>query len=335
MSLGKPRGVCVKCVASRRRLGRTVSSRLYLLVLLKTVQRLGYFPLPAEVPPAIVSFLTNAIGARPVSPRAMQEEEKSQARRRFVEAIRDHLKIKPITKETDQAIELAAMQAAQTKQELADIINVVIEELIRQRYELPAFSRLNRSAQRVRNEVNERYFRTLTDPLPLAVLTQFDAMLTVAPNQLLSGWQQLKQEPKKPTNTEVRQYLDHVKWLKSWATELPAVDHIPMVKRTQYVHEARALDATDLRATQHNKRYALMVLLFHAQLCKALYDAVDMFVRKLRKIHTGAEEQLQQYYLEHQKRAEKLVSQLRDVLEAFQEGDRPGALQTHRRGHAR
>jgi hypothetical protein len=50
-------------------------------------------------------------------------------------------------------------------------------------------------------------------------------------------------------------------------------------------------------------------------------DAVDMFIRKLRKIHSGAEEQMQRYYLEHQKRAEKLVSQLRDVLEAFQDGE--------------
>lgn len=47
-----------------------------------------------------------------------------------------------------------------------------------------------------------------------------------------------------------------------------------------------------MRAIQPSKRYALMVLLFHAQLSKALDDAVDMYVRKLR-----------------------------DVLEAFQEGE--------------
>ncbi len=304
-----------------RRTARTAPARLYLMVLLKSVQRLGYFPMLADMPPIIVSFLTKAIGARTIPMREVQAEEKSNTRQRFMEAVRSYLKIKPVTGETDAAIHLAATQAAQTKQELADIINVVIEELIRQRFELPAFSSLNRTAQRVRNQVNEQYFRSLTAPLPPEVIAQFDAMLAVAPDQLISGWQQLKQDPKKPTNTEVRQYLEHVKWLKSWATELPAVDHIPVVKRTQYVHEARALDAADLKAVQHNKRYALMVMLFHAQLSKALDDAVDMFIRKLRKIHSGAEEQLQQYYLDHQKRAEKLVSQLRNVLEAFQEGE--------------
>jgi hypothetical protein len=34
------------------------------------------------------------------------------------------------------AIQDAATEAAQTKHELADIINVVIEELVRQRFEL-------------------------------------------------------------------------------------------------------------------------------------------------------------------------------------------------------
>lgn len=303
-----------------RRLGKTITGRLYLLVLLKTVQRLGYFVMLADVPPAILAFLTKSIGARAVATRELLALEKSNTRQRFMEAIREHLKIKPISKDTDAAILNAAQNAAQTKQDLADIVNVIIEELIRQRFELPAFSGINRTAQRVRNRVNENYFRTLSEPLRSEVIIQFDSMLLPHPVHQISGWQQLKREPKKPTNTEIKYYLEHVKWLKSWAGQLPTVSHIPIVKYHQYVDEARALDTPDLRAIKPSKRYALMIVLFHAQLGKALDDAVDMFVRKLRKIHYGAEEQLRDYYLEHQKRAEKLVSQLRDVLEAFQEG---------------
>jgi hypothetical protein len=213
------------------------------------VQRLAYFPVLSEVPPPIVEFLAKSINGRGATRGGLAAEEKTQARRRFVDVIRTSLNIKPITEETDLAIDTAAMEAAQTKQDLADIINVVIEELVRQRFELPAFSRLNRSAQRVRNKVNEAYFKTLTTLLAPAVIAQFDAMLAVSAGQVTSGWQQLKQDPKKPTNNEVRQYLEHVQWLKSWSTELPAVDHIPAVKRTQYVHEARALDAACESAT--------------------------------------------------------------------------------------
>jgi hypothetical protein len=53
---------------------------------------------------------------------------------------------------------------------------------------------------------------------------------------------------------------------------------------------------------------------------KALDDAADMLIRKLRNLHSTAEENLKQYHLDHQKRTEKLVAQLWDVLHAFQEG---------------
>lgn len=36
----------------------------------------------------------------------------------------------------------AARKAAQTKEHLADIVNVMLEELVKQHYELPAFIRL-------------------------------------------------------------------------------------------------------------------------------------------------------------------------------------------------
>lgn len=168
-----------------RRLTRTAPARLYVMVLLKSVQRLGYFPMLVDVPSAILSFLTKAIGSRSIPLRIVQSEEKSNARQRFMEAIRAYQEIKPVNRETEVAIQRAATQAAQTKQELADIINVVIEELIRQRFELPAFSRLNRTAQRVRNQVNERYFRSLTDTVTPEVLARFDALLVVAPNPTL------------------------------------------------------------------------------------------------------------------------------------------------------
>lgn len=305
-----------------RRNAKTPAAKLYLALLLKTVMRLGYFPMLNEIPAPIVAFIGKKLGMGSIPARDLLEEEKRHhSRVRCMEAIRAYVKIRPITIETNNAILSAATQAAQTKQELPDIINVVIEELIRQRFELPAFTTLNRKAFAARSEVNDRYFKTLVDPLPAVVINRFDAMLVPAPLQGMSGWQQIKQDPKKPTNTEVRKYLDRLTWLKSWSSELPSVAHIPVVKRNQYVHEARALDVADMKDLKHDKRYALMVLLFHAQLSKSLDDAVEMFIRKLRKIHNGAEEQLRQYYLEHQKRAEKLIIQLRDVLEAFVEGE--------------
>jgi hypothetical protein len=44
----------------------------------------------------------------------------------------------------------ALAEAASTKYELEDLINIAIEQLVRQRFELPVFDTLNRAARRVR-----------------------------------------------------------------------------------------------------------------------------------------------------------------------------------------
>lgn len=135
-----------------------------------------------------------------------------------------------------------------------------------------------------------------------------------------SGWLRLKRESKKPTNPEVRAYLEHLAWLKAWVARLPAIDHIAAPKLHQYVLEARALDAADIKATKPAKRYALAVVLIHAQLRQALDDAVEILLRKVRKLHATGAEQLERYFTEHRLRAEKLITKLRDVLKAFEAG---------------
>jgi len=58
--------------ALARRISRPALSRLYFIILLKTVQRLGYFPMLADVPSAIVSFLNKALGAQPIPLRVLR-----------------------------------------------------------------------------------------------------------------------------------------------------------------------------------------------------------------------------------------------------------------------
>ncbi|CAN7775976.1 Tn3 family transposase [Cupriavidus necator] len=304
-----------------RRNARSDAGRLILLTLLKTTQRLGYFVRMADVPATIVSRLGESLGGRPIAQQAVYRIEQSGARQRLLDAVRRRLRIQPITGKLDTLISAAALKAAETMHELADIINVVIEELIRHRVELPGFSTLLRTARSAPAQVNDHYFRALRAPLSDEIVQEFDVLLEVPEGQHSSAWQDLKREPKKPTNNEVRSYLQRIHWLKWWVQRLPAIDHVPVAKYRQYMLEARALDAADLKNLQATKRYALMVILFHAQLRKSLDDAVDIFIRRLRGLHTNAEEQLKQYYVDHQKRVDMLVGQLRAMVEAFREGE--------------
>ena len=302
--------------AFARRQGRTLQGRLAVLVLVKTAQRLGYFVKLAEAPPSIVAHIATGLATRSLTKIEMRDFDLDSERQRLLEQVRRFLGIQAVTGATTGVIESAAREAAQTKHEMADIINVVIEQLVRQRFELPGFSTLLRTARRIRAQVNDASFSLLSAALSPALKHEIDDLFLVNAG-ITSGWLKLKREPKKPTNPEVRTYLEHLAWLKAWVARLPAIDHIAAPKFHQYVLEARALDAASIKATKPAKRYALAVVLIHAQLHQALDDAVDILRRKVRKLHATGAEQLDRYFTEHRLRAEKLIATLRDVLKAF------------------
>src|SRR5260221_10796659 len=111
-------------------------------------------------------------------------------------------------------LEVVADTAAETKHAVADIINVMLEELVHHRYELPAFSTLDRMAYRAREKSNNRYFSAITNQLTAHTRTLIDSLLKTATGESVSAWQMLKREPKRPTNKETRTYIQHIRRLQ-------------------------------------------------------------------------------------------------------------------------
>ena len=131
-----------------------------------------------------------------------------------------------------------AVKAAQTKQELPDIINVLLEELLHHRYELPGFVTLSRVATRARTKVNDDIQRRISSSLSDKQRGQIDHLFTTRAGR--SQWEQLKREPKQPNVREVARFLTHIEAVRKLADGLPKPDSVPVSKRTQFVLEARA-----------------------------------------------------------------------------------------------
>lgn len=132
-------------------------ARLGFLVLLKAFQRLGYFLQLRDLPPVIVEHIAHTQGFL-VAPGGLGEYDESGTRRRQVAVIRAHQTVRPFDIDGQVALGKAVREAAQTKEDLADIINVAIEELVRQAFELPGLTTIQEEAQRGRAEVNRGFY---------------------------------------------------------------------------------------------------------------------------------------------------------------------------------
>jgi TnpA family transposase len=296
-------------------------TRTFLLIQLKLLQRLGYVPALAAVPTDILQHICKKARLPKPDKEALTQYERSGHKSRHMQCLRKYLELSVVDAAARAWLVERADHAAQTKQELPDIINVLLEELIRHRYELPGFTILVRVARQARTTVNERLFQVVEKGLSPATVVRLDELLVGQSGR--SGWDQVKREPKRPTAREVAGFLQHIQWLTTQADGLPALQDLAVTRRQQLVLEARALDIAEMRALKPPKRYTLVVLLIQAQLQRAMDDVAEMFIKSLRNLHHVAEARLQQFHEDRADQVDTLVGRFRDVLTALQDTHAP------------
>lgn len=303
--------VCVAAIATGP------ATRLALLLHLKLFQRLGYFATLAEVPERIVQHVAQSVGMRRVPADRLASYDASGSQRKHLVQLRAFLNVRPLDAGGRDWLTTVAETAAQTKHIVPDIVNVMLEELVHHRYELPAFSTLERLAIAAREQVHDTHYRQITNALTPAMRALIDDLLLTPPGSHHSGWHALKREPKRPTNKEVRHYLQHIQRLRTLAEQLPPID-VSVPKLKQFRAMARVLDASELAELVPVKRYALAAIFIRSQYRKTLDDAADLFIRLIQNLENTAQQRLIAYQLEHSKRADALIGQLREILQAYQ-----------------
>jgi len=114
--------------------------------------------------------------------------------------------------------------------------------LVRHRYELPAFSTLLRSAKTARSNVNSGFYQKVYDSLSENQKELIIGLLKKNQNDAKSGWHRLKQEPKKVTTKNMREFIEHLHWLMSLNGGRKVLDQIPEAKLQRFSNEAKSLN---------------------------------------------------------------------------------------------
>ena len=208
-------------------------------------------------------------------------------------------------------------QAAKTKNDLADIINVAIEELVHHRYELPVFNTLVRAAKRVRGTVDKAFYQQVREHLNSESSKDLDLLFVISESTSKTPWHELKQDPGKPILKNLKALVWRLKWLSELNTYQAALKNIPNVKLKHFATEAMSLDAARMKELETYKRYTLAAALIATQSARTLDDLASMFIRRMQKIHVRAKEALDKYREEYQARTDRLITTLRDVVVAY------------------
>ena len=251
----------------------------------------------------------------------------SSVRDRHKILVRDYLGVIADGKAARKVIIQTCFQAARTREDLPDIINVAIEELVRQRYELPAFSALLRIARTTRYSQNRAYQERVYQALDGEARQRLQALLRREEGEARSVWDRLKREPGRPTVPQFKEALENLHWLQQLNGAAGAFADIPEVKIRQFAAEARSLDLASLNDMPERKRFTLIAALIRKQVATALDDVTDMFLRQVKRMQHRAEEALTLYRTAQADRTDALIARLRDITLAYtQEGTRDQRL---------
>ncbi len=286
------------------------------LILLKTFQRLGYAVSLTAVPVRVVDHIANQ-GGLTVTTADLIGYDASGTRRRHLRIIRTHLGISAYGPEAQAAMEQAMAEAALSKDDLIDLINIALEEMVRQHWELPAFSAFSRAAMKIRSRVNNGFHAHIGTQLSDEHLHQIDHLFATDPHTHESPWNRLREDPGKPNLNHLKELLDHITWLASFQIATQALVTIPDVKIKRFAAEAQTLDAARMQNMRSRKRYTLALCLLATQYAQALDDLAEMVIKRLLKLHQQGKEAFEAYRNSQQKRIDELIEVLHDVTVAY------------------
>ena len=295
---------------------RSRVAQVGLLIVLKTFQRLGYSVPLSNLSSAIIKHIVSC-SQLSVTSKELEQYDASGTRRRHIAIVREYLGLKAWGPAAKQAMTEATETAAISKHDLADIINVAIEELIRQRFELPGFSSLVKAARRARHTVTESYHQIVLQALGTQERIQLDRMFMRQSDSEKTLWNDLKQDPGQPMLSHLKELTERLNWLSQLRLSSNPLVDIPEAKVKHFAEEAQTLGAAQMKELRPDKRYCLAVSLIHEQYGQTLDDLAEMFIKQMQKLHHKAKDALADYRKAIQEKVDTLILTLRDMTVAF------------------
>ena len=251
----------------------------------------------------------------PATPPAPETEfhTAKNLRSRYRHLIRGYLGITAYAHGGARLVEQHVTEAAATMSDPADLINVAIEHLIQQRFELPAFQTLDRLVSHVRYAVHQTLYMRMTATLSEAQKTRLDALISVHAGR--SEFTRIKDTPCRATLKHLRQWTARLTWLESIIAPQPFLG-IAHTKIAQFAAEAAALDLGDIRAILHGPhRWSLLLCFLHHAQVQTRDQLIDMLLKRMRHTTTAAKERLKELHEQHRELEEQMLAVFSEVLD--------------------
>lgn len=306
---------------------RSPEHLLALLLLLKAFQRLGCFPDLFEIPLPVVDHIRGVVG---LASSVVAEHASSRTGERQRSWVRERLGVVFDPPAAEQLARRVISEAALTKDNPADLINVALEQLIAHRFELPGYTTLDELATTVRREVNHGIYATVHSRISETDRAVLTGLLRVDPVTRRSLFDELKRTAAAATVSRFREHAAHLSWLDGLGTTDEWMAAVPPAKVCHFAAVARVSNAGDIREMAASKQIVFIASLLHIARVRGRDDLATMYCKRMASIHKQARDRFERLRESARAETEHLVDVFGDVLAAVRESMSPsgGELDT-------
>ncbi len=289
---------------------RSVPNRLSFLVLLKSFQRLGYFPHPEVIPEPVISHLREQLRLDP----AVSAFAPGASCRRYYQIIRDYLQVKPYDSTAEQVAKTAIEAAVSVMDHPSDLINVAVEMLVKESYELPAFGTLERLAKHLRALSHTELYRQISSQLNRVERDYLDGLIAQPDAEVKAMLNRLKAAPKSEKLTHLVQLQQTFDELMSFGDAQRLLGRVNLIKIKHLAAYAKTLNIAEFRDINLAKRRTLLLCLLYRAQVKMRDHLVEMFLKRMKKIDASARNRLVELREKHLARTERLLGLFSQTL---------------------
>ena len=278
------------------------------LITLKAFKTLNYFPDHKTIPDKIIEHIKNIFDADDLIINF-----KERTLKRYRRSIRAQLNILSDTQNMKDLISKTVEEFEPLMEHPADVFNAVIETLIKNNYELPAFSTLERLIGSKRTEINNNIFDEVSSKLTETLKKTLDLMLETN-DKGRSTFNYIKELPKNPTLYHMKDVMQNYIRLKNIDHGKDILEGIHPSKIKHFAAQGKALDASEMRDFNDAKRYTILLCFIHSNTIRTCDDLITMVIKRIGKIHNKAKENLELTLEKQRSKTENIVEVLQELL---------------------
>ena len=294
--------------------GHTNSPQALLAVLLalKCHQKMARFPAAGEVPEEVVDHVRRCLG---LEEEILPEHGAGRTAKWHRRQIRARLGVTYAPARARQVAAEAIEEAARSRNNPPDLINVALDRLVEASLELPGFSTLDEMATRIRAEVNTALFTRITERMGEQGQARLQALLSVAEQDTFSMFHRLKKPAQRASWSRFKAQAAHLAQVDEIGDTDAWLEGVAPTKVTDFAGEAAAHDAAAMGDYAPAKRLALVACLVHTARMRARDDLAEMLCKRVASNVKKAKTELEE--IRHRQRAvnEHLIGTYRGVLE--------------------